>query len=718
MEPLLVAELQDLGAESVRETVSAVTFSGSLETGYRACLWSRLASRLLLQLTDFPAATADELYAGVASVAWEEHVPPEGTLTIDAVGSTAGLTHSGFAARKAKDAVVDRLRDRFGTRPSVEFERPDVRLNLRLHRERGTLSIDLAGEPLHRRGYRTPGEQGEAPLKETLAAAILLRAGWGAIAEVGGALLDPMCGSGTLLAEGALIAADQAPGLLRDYWGFSGWLGHEPDTWERLLAEADDRAEAGRDRLPLIAGWDADPGAVELARGCLARAGFGGRIPVEVGQLAGFTRPSGAKPGLVATNPPHGLRIGESAELGELYATLGERLLAEFDGWQAAVFTPDAELARATGLRSVRAHRLFSGAVESRVYIFEVRASAVRHEVRAAPAVLSAGAEMFANRLRKNLRHLGKWARREGVTCFRVYDADLPDFAVAVDLYEGAGPDAGSRLAHVQEYAAPPSIDPTLAAKRLEEAVVVVADVLAVSTDDVVLKVRQRQRGSTQYERQDTRGEFVEVAEGGLRLLVNLRDYLDTGLFLDARPVRARLRDAAAGRRFLNLFGYTGTASVYAADGGATSTTTVDLSATYLDWARRTLALNGFTEGTAHSLVQADALVWLKKECAQIGRGRAKPYDLVYCDPPTFSTSKRMGSTFDVERDHAELLNAASGLLSPDGLLVFTTNRRGFALDSAALGDLDISDITPETIPPDFSRTPRIHTCFEMRPRA
>lgn len=712
----LAEELRALGASDVRESQAVVMFAGPLAGAYRACLWSRCASRVLMPLAEFPAATAEELYAGVAAVPWEEHLAPDGTLAVDANGTTAGLTHTGFVAQKVKDAVVDRLRERTGTRPSVDLVRPDLRLNLHLRRERGTLSLDLSGEPLHRRGYRTPGEQAEAPLKENLAAAILSRAGWPTIAAAGGPLLDPMCGSGTLPLEGAMMAGDRAPGLLRDRWGFTGWLGHDAETWEALLAEADDRAEAGIAALPLIAGWDADPRAVELARGCARRAGLGERVRFEVASLARFAPPPDATPGLVVTNPPHGVRLGADDDLTGLYAQLGERLLDGCEGWRAAVFTADDALARATGLRSERAFQLYNGAIATKLYLFEVSPGVARRSVQRAAVALSPGAEMFANRLRKNVRHLGKWARRQGVTCFRVYDADLPEYAMAIDVYEGAGPDEGRRFAHVQEYAPPPQIPAEKAETRLAEALAVLPDVLGVAPDDVALKVRARQRGSTQYERQAERGEFVEVAEDGLRFLVDPHDHLDTGLFLDHRPVRARLREMASETRFLNLFAYTGAASVHAAAGGAASTTTVDMSATYLDRARRNMALNGFAEGTAHRFVRADALVWMREEAERVASGASAPYDLVFLDPPSFSNSKRMkDGSFDVQRDHVGLLDTASRLLAEGGTLVFSTNLRTFELDASALVGLDVTDITAETIPKDFERNPHIHRCYLVR---
>jgi len=725
IEHLLAEELRALGVSRLTQTQATVTFEGSLEDAYTACLWSRLASRVLLALAEFPAPDAEALYAGMRDVVWEDHIPSDGTIAIDTAGMSSGLTHTRFVAQKAKDAVVDRLRERTGERPSVEFERPSVRINIRLHRERASVSIDLSGTPLHQRGYRLPGEQVAAPLKENLAAALLVRAGWPAIAQAGGPLVDPMCGSGTFLVEGAFIASDQAPGLLRDYWGFMGWLGHDADLWDSLIAEADDRAEAGRAELPVIVGYDVDERALALARGCVARAGFGSDIVLEHRNVAELTPPptpdghsGGPSPsGLVIVNPPYGVRLDADEDLSPLYAMLGKRLLARFEGWEAAVFTSDESLARATGLRSHSAHTFFNGPIETRLYRFAVTAAQARAEVRKAPEARSVGAEIFGNRLRKNARHLGKWTRRQGISCYRVYDADLPEYAVAIDLYEGAGPDAGRRFVHIAEYAPPSDIEPELASRRLTEAVEVAAEVLEIAADDVALKVRKRQRGEgAQYQRLAERGEFVEVEEGGLLFLVNLHDYLDTGLFLDHRPVRALIGDLAPGRRFCNLFAYTGTASVYAAAAGASAVHTVDLSPTYIAWAERNMALNGFADRPGVRFFTTDARRWLAEERRRVEEGLADPYGLVFCDPPTYSSSKGRGAaTFDVQRDHAALIDDAAALLSDDGVLVFSTNARTFTIDKGALGHLAIEDISASTIPQDFGRNPRIHRCYLVR---
>jgi len=716
VEDLLRDELDGLGAQDIRQTRAAVTFAGDMEVAYRACLWSRLASRVLMELSAFDCVTDADLYAGVSAVAWEEHLSADSTLAVNAVGRTSALTHTGFVARRVKDAVVDRIREAVGERPSVDLERPDIRLDLRLHNGRATLSLDLSGDPLHRRGYRLPGEQVAAPLKENLAAAILIRAGWPEIARAGGALCDPMCGSGTLLIEGAYIAADRAPGLLRDRWGFLGWMGHEPEVWDRLLAEADDRAESGDSAMPLISGWDIDPSAVEIARGCVRRAGLGDRVQIGIGPVDDLVPHAAAKAGLLVTNPPYGVRLGETATLSILYALLGKRLAEGFDGWRAAIFTAEADLARATGLRSSKAYTLYNGAVETKLYLFEVDPTNIKREVKRVPDAVAPQAEMFANRVRKRYRHLRKWARREDVTCFRVYDADLPEYAVAVDLYQGAGPDEGRRFAHVQEYAPPRSIDVDKAQARLDAIMKAVPSLLDVPPEDVFLKVRRRQQGDEQYERQAARGGFVRIAEGGLMFLVNPTDYLDTGIFLDHRPVRTLLRSMSEGVRFLNLFGYTGTASVYAAAGGARTVTTVDMSSTYLRWAERNMELDGFGANPSRQYLREDVLSWLGEERKRVLRGDVEPYDLVFLDPPTFSNSKRMGDRhLDIQRDHVWLLRETVDLLSDSGTIVFSSNFRKFRLDAENLQDLDIEDITAATIPPDFERSPRIHSCFTVK---
>ncbi len=719
LEGLLAAELAYLGAADIKETVAGVAFTGTIEIGYRACLWSRLASRILMTLGVVPAADAAALYAGVHDMPWERHLGADGTLAVDFTGTSEQITHTLFGAQKVKDAVVDRFRERVGRRPSVDLRNPDLRVNVHLAVAEARVSLDLSGESLHKRGYRD--ETVEAPLKENLAAAVLIRAGWPAIAAAGGPLLDPMCGSGSIAIEAALMAGDIAPGLLRESFGFLRWPRHDAARWERLLAEARERRDAGLRRVPAIVGTDHDPSAVRAALANVARAGLAGRVHIEKRELADAVPPrsrSGA-PGLVATNPPYGQRLGSETELRPLYESFGTLLRERFTGWKAALLTGNPGLALRTGIRAKKAYTLFNGALECRLFIMDVTperfmhasqpktrpvpAGASSHPGAAASAVGGEIAESLANRLRKNLKTLGSWARREGIDCYRLYDADMPEYAVAVDLYRV---EQNTLWAVVQEYEAPKTVDPEKARTRLADAVATVGATLEVPPERVVLKIRRERRGREQHEKLGDEREFHRVEEGALAFQVNFADYLDTGLFLDTRPVRALLRTLASGKNFLNLFCYTGTATVCAAAGAARSTVSVDLSQTYLGWAQRNLQLNGFG-GHAHELVRADCREWVRRERRRFG--------LIYLDPPAFSTSNAMRGTLDVQRDHVPLILDTAQLLEPGGTLVFCTNLRRFKLDAAAMPALAFVDITRSTIPKDFAGNPRIHACWTVR---
>ena len=699
LEYLLRDELVALGAEEVRESLAGVHFAGSLEVAYRACLWSRLASRILMPLAEFDAGTDDALYSGVQSIDWSTHLAAHATLAVDANSALSKLTHSQFIAQRVKDAVVDQFRQRDGSRPGVDTEEPDVRINLRLRRDRATLSLDLAGSPLHRRGWREL--QGEAPLKENLAAAMLLRARWPEIYAEGGALLDPMCGSGTLLIEGAWMAADVAPGLHREYYGFLGWQQHDIALWRKVLDEARERADIGLRALrSCFFGSDADPRMVQTAKRNAQEAGVSGFLTLDKHDVTHVSPPQGFSRGLVITNPPYGERLGDRVEMPRLYRAIGETLRERFAGWRAAVLAGDAELGQAIPLRAEKKYALYNGALETVLLVYELHA---RAETPREAKPLSEGAQMLRNRLEKNLRHLRKRLEREGIHCWRAYDQDLPEYAAAIDVYAN---DGGAPYLHIQAYRAPADIPLETARSRLREIVRVAGEVFGVSRDRIALKTRERGKGGSKYGQFDQRGDFIEVAEGGLKFLVNLTDYLDTGLFIDHRLVRAKLRELAKGKRFLNLFAYTATASVYAAAGGAKDTTSVDLSATYLDWASRNLALNGFS-GASHRLMQADAVTFLESD-----RDR---YGLIYVDPPTFSNSKR-AEDFDVQRDHVRLLLACAERLTADGVLVFSNNFRRFKLDHEALNErFIIDDWSAPSIPFDFTRRADIHGCWLLR---
>ncbi|TNF55430.1 MAG: bifunctional 23S rRNA (guanine(2069)-N(7))-methyltransferase RlmK/23S rRNA (guanine(2445)-N(2))-methyltransferase RlmL [Burkholderiales bacterium] len=709
---LLAAELSELGAESVRQQPAGCYFQGPMEVGYKATLWSRVASRVMLEVARFPASNEDELYKGIDAIPWQDHLDTHGTFAVDFSSRDRAFSHSHYAALKVKDAIVDQFRRETGERPSVDTSDPDVRVQV--FAEKGTIhvNLDFSG-PLHERGYRLQAV--DAPLRETLAAALLLRSNWAEMAKTGAALVDITCGSATLLVEGAWIAMNRAPALSRQRFGFERWLGHVPATWKRLLEEAH---AAVRPLNNMILGVDNDTRAIMLANANLERAGLKGKVFLHSGNSTrfDFSALNLGDNGLVITNPPYGERLGDVETLRPLYKALGQALIQHFAGWQAAVFTCSETLAFELGLKATRSNHFRNGQLECQLLRFEVKADRQRQDkgpltaarfVRFAELAQSEGAQMFANRLRKNLKHLGRWARKNGIGCYRLYDADIPEYAFAIDYYSG---DNDQQWLVVQEYAPPASIDENQARTRTREVMVTLPEVTGVAAENIHLKVRMRQKGKQQYEKLiDDKPEFHVVNDGKVKVWVNFTHYLDTGLFLDHLPIRQWIEENAAGKHFLNLYAYTGSATVHAAAGGAATTLTVDMSHTYLDWARRNMQLNGFG-GRQHAFEQGDCIKWLEQDDGL--------YDLIFLDPPSFSTSKRMEGTFDVQRDQVRLIDLAMRGLSKDGTLVFSNNLRSFKLAAELEQRFQIEDITPRTLAEDFRRNPKIHRCWLIRHKA
>jgi len=716
LEPILAEELKELGASEVSEAIAGVYVNGPVSLGLKMCLWSRVANRVIRLLGEYKVATADELYSALVALPWHQWVKPTQSIAIDFHGTNESLRNTQFSAQRVKDAIVDEMVAACGARPNVDRGKPDIRFNCHLRPQGLSVGIDYGDGSLHWRGYRS--RSGAAPLKETLAAAILLRAGWSAIAKEGGALVDPMCGTGTLLIEGAMMAADIAPALKRQRFGFERLPDFVPDQWRIMLSEAQKRASAGRSQLANLElrGYDADPKVIRSAEENIDAVGLSQVIRVSVKSLAKLTKPT-HRPiarGLLVCNPPYGERLGENNALKYLYNQLGARARDQFEGWQMAVLAGDNGLSKAIGLRSHKQLQLFNGPLPVTLSLFDLTSDnnwrsldsrQSQEEVQSAlerpqqsEVTLSDGARMFLNRLRKNRRKLKPWLKRSGTTCYRLYDADMPEYAVAVDWYEG-------RL-HVAEYQAPKHVDETAALQRLDEVIHALCVEFDVAPADIALKQRRQQKGTAQYEKRDYTGKKIAVQEGPAKLLVNLTDYLDTGLFLDHRPLRLRIGSESKGKTFLNLFCYTGTASVHAALGGAKKTVSVDLSNTYLNWYKSNLALNGLSD-TVHKAERADVMAWLEKHKAQ--------YDLILLDPPSFSNSKKTQDSFDVLRDQEPLVRAAMRCLAPSGTLYFSNNRRGFKLSSTLTQRFAIEEISSSTLDPDFERNTKIHQCWRIR---
>ena len=695
-EELLKVELTELGATECKIAQGGVHFQADDETLYRSLLWSRLASRILLPIVNGKVYSDLDLYSIVTGQDWLSYFDEKATFFVDFNGTNQEIRHTQFGAMRVKDAIVDYFERQGKARPNVDKDYPDVRIHVYLNKEELVVSLDLSGEALHLRGYRE--DTGQAPLRETLAAAIVLRSGW----KKGTPLVDPMCGSGTLLIE----AAQMEPQLHRLHWGFDCWKGHNQDAWDKVKAEAVQQAEAyfNQNLKPHFYGFDLDHRVLKKAQKNAQNAGVAHLIHWKQGDVAALKNPSPDEVGTVICNPPYGERLGTTPALIALYSVFGQRLKNEFGGWNASIFSSESTLLDCLRMRSHRQFKAKNGpldCVQKNYQISERKESVAENPLEFDRT--STVAVDFANRLQKNIKKIEKWAKQQGLDAYRLYDADLPEYNVAVDRY-------GDHIV-VQEYAAPKNIDENKARQRLLDAVTATLQVTGIETNKLILKVRQKQKGTNQYEKLANKGEYFYVNEYGAQLWVNLTDYLDTGLFLDHRLTRKMVGEMAKGKDFLNLFAYTGSATVHTALGGAKSTTTVDMSNTYLNWAEQNLILNDI-EGKQHKLIQADCLQWLEKCDRQ--------FDLIFVDPPTFSNSKRMEDSWDVQRDHIKLMRNLKRILRPNGTIVFSNNKRGFKMDFEALDELGLSavEISAKTLPLDFERNKQIHNCWIVTMKA
>ncbi len=817
MEGILADELAALGAQQIKRGRRLVDFRGDQRMLYSANIWLRTAIRILKPIHQFVAADEQGLYDGVRQVEWSQYLTATGSLTIDPVVFSSFTTHSLYAAQLAKDAIVDQFREQTGTRPSVNRDDPDLRINLHINQNRATLYLDSSGDSLHKRGYRA--HAGEAPLNEVLAAGLLKLAGW----KGTGALVDFMCGSGTLPIEAALLARNIAPGTIRKSFAYMRWKDFDAALHAELLDQA---REAYRDDVQFTAvGSDLDEQMIAVAKQNARQAGVDGDIHFEVAHFESAAPPT--PQGLLIANPPYDERL-KMARSALVYERIGRCLQEHWSNWRTALFTGNLEAAEHLGLKTARKVTLYNGPIECRLFLTHpnknktpkrvmnapgefprsetllaaaaspvdlsptvdtqaadlpqsikaladvssplspqptrlaavavaappimairtaepassdqatgmgtlvepttrldqaparepsvetARETADREdrsfdpELEAAEAVATSPgvrtweqqAEAFANRLTRMNKHWARWARRQGITCFRLYDRDVPEVPLAIDWYEG--------WLHVAEYDRPHDRTELEHGRWLEYMVDAAAEVLGVARSQISLKRRLRQRGLSQYDRQADAGQVLHVSEGGHAFEVNLFDYLDTGLFLDHRITRGMVQKESKGKRVLNLFAYTGAFSVYAAGGGAASTTTVDLSNTYLDWGRTNMSLNGF-EQPWQQFIRDDALSFLN----YLPNRHWPPFDLAIVDPPTFSNSKRFADVWDVQRDHVQLLNGLIPFMSEGGKIFFSTNFRRFKLQAELLQGVTIREISRQTVPPDF-RNRRIHRCWTM----
>ncbi|MEZ8186376.1 bifunctional 23S rRNA (guanine(2069)-N(7))-methyltransferase RlmK/23S rRNA (guanine(2445)-N(2))-methyltransferase RlmL [Shewanella sp. 5S214] len=690
----LASELKEFGATDVKESVAGVYFTAPLELAYRITLWTRLASRIVLVIYKGGCDSAEQLYNAAYCIDWPSHFSHKKTFSIDFHGTGGFINNTQFGALKIKDAVVDRFRDDGTPRPDVERVNPDFKIDAHYRNGQLTISMNFSGASLHQRGYRST--TGEAPLKENLAANMLVRSGWQANPIT---VLDPFCGSGTVLIEAALMAADIAPGLKREKFGFENWQSHNKAMWQVIFDEAQARATLGKTRCKLkFYGSDIEPHLISIAKRNAENAGVAELIEFSVSDALDVTPP--VSEGFLISNPPYGERLGNVTELLQLYYQLGDKFKKEFGGWKIAMLCSDVELISSLKLKADKQMKMFNGALECAFNIYTLHANSTRRDVPELPEGVDIIdiAPAFANRIKKNVKQFEKWAKKERIDSYRLYDADLPEYNVAIDRYVD--------YVVIQEYSAPATIPEAVTKRRISDVLLALPSALGIHPDRITLKTRERQKGANQYQKIDERKVEVITEEYGAKFKLNLTGYLDTGLFLDHRVTRKLVGDKSKGKNVLNLFAYTGSASVHAAIGGAKSVTTIDMSNTYISWAKENFALNGLS-GKQYDFIQADCLQWIKENSHQ-------KFDLIFIDPPTFSNSKRMEDSWDVQRDHAEMLGGLIKLLSPNGELIFSNNKRKFKMDIEALNQagIDVTNIDHLCLPLDYKRNPHIHNVW------
>ena len=737
LEAPLQTELTSFGIASEIKSTGRLAVTGTLRDLYTICLWSRVASRVLMLIkrkninTEYDVA--EQLYGLAKSVDWTEQFKLEQTFAIRLSVDKRVAVSQQFAMLRIKDAIADTFNEVYDSRPNVDSKNPDFSVFATVNDKQAELYLDLSGTSLHRRGYRVA--MTEAPLKENLAAALLYSAGWHKKNEQGNAplynaLIDPMCGSGTFIIEALLMHCDYAVGIDKaaNQFGFYEWQHHDDALWQQMIDDAQTRfrdalaiTNEQPDTLPLILGFDADSGAILATEKNLIAAGLQDLLPLldletrALNQLSSVLKPlvddGRLSNPLVITNPPYGERLGDEEMIKPLYHALGLILQDSFAGIDIdpmvgilAANVEQVDILPIKEPKTLRCHNgaitvyfrygtLIAGQTGNLVSRFEKREIEVEE------------GQDFINRLQKNLAKLKKLAKKDTVSNLRVYNADLPDFKVAVDLY--------GDYVHVQEYAPPKTIPPETAKKRFNLALMGIREVFGINREQIFIKTRARQSGNDQYSKQgntEKRGKFYVAREDGAYFYVNFTDYLDTGLFIDHRNMRARIKDNSRNKSVLNLFAYTCTASVHAALAGAKKVTSVDLSQNYLDWGKQNFALNGLNvSGNKYQFVAADIFEWIKDNTEQ--------FDIIFIDPPTFSNSKKFQGTFDVQRDHSASINRAMNRLTADGILYFSNNFTRFELDEQLSERYDVVDITQKTIGFDFDVKKPIHQSFEIRHR-
>ena len=716
LEAVVSRELKDLGYSPKILSSGRIAFTGTVEDIIRTNIWLRCADRVLISVDSFAATDFGQLFDGVYKLPWENFIGRLDQFPVRGRSWKSQLSSVPACQKIVKKAVAKRLQAGHKTDYLPESSQALFTVEVALAKDIATITVDTTGAGLNKRGYRD--FVGHAPIKETLAAAMVKLSYWRPDRQ----LVDPFCGSGTIPIEAAMIERNIAPGLKRNF-AFENW-GIIPANLVKEQRQLADQAIDRELKLDILAS-DIDRNQLSIAKRHAKQAGVLDDIKFQVRDFADLQ--SSAEFGCIITNPPYGQRLDNTAEIRELYEYM-PAVFRMLKTWSFFLITSFKNFEKLVGQPASRRRKLYNGKLECTYYQFygprppKSEDQLTEAELKAQQELLQnetsdqeqtktnvesvfggidehahKQAEMFVNRLKKQARHLRKWPNR-GITCYRLYDKDIPEIPLAVDWYDGK--------LHIAEYERPTDRTPAKHADWIDFITAKAADALEVSQKFLFVKRRQKQKGSQQYEKFSNRQVEFTVRENDLNFKVNLSDYLDTGLFLDHRNTRKMVAKESFAKRVLNLFAYTGSFSVYAAEAGARSVTTVDLSNTYIDWARQNFQLNDIKLRDCYKFVRDDVMKFLEYHKP------GKFYDLAVVDPPTFSNSKKNEDIFDVQRDYVEMLNKLITMMSPGGVIYFSNNYRRFKFEEDKI-NASCREITKQTIPEDF-RNKRIHRCWRI----
>ena len=698
LELLLKDELIELGAEDVAEKLSGVVFYATPEVLMRSLLWSRLANRILVMINQIKVNTSDELYDAIYATDWLDQVNiVPNTLAINFKGTNQELRNTQYSSQVVKDAICDRIRETSETRPDVVKTNADLSVSVVLKQGQALVYQDISGRSLHLRGYRQTLTK--APLKENLAAAVLIRANWPKLSKENYNLIDPMCGSGTFLTEGFLMACDIAPGLTNPQYSVETWKNYNEDTWNELLYEAKTRMVAGIDEFKgQIIGADHHKDSVKITEEHAYQLNAEDKIQCQYKNFDNFNVP--ATNNLIVCNPPYGVRLKKNVDA--TWRQLGEWMANKVANTasvsKAAIMTHAKNQGFMLGFRATKSWKLMNGDLDITLITFDIAGTTKLNAPEGQSHAIPETAQMVANRIKKNLSKLKKWISKEEIKAYRVYDADIPEYAVAIDVYNDH--------INIQEYKAPNTIPEKKTKKRLEDAVLGAQVALNIKNDKVHVKTRQKQSSNNQYEKRVVDSENLIIHEQDRKYIVNLEKYLDTGLFIDHRWIREYIQENSQDKALLNLFCYTGSVTVAAALGGASNTTSVDSSKTYLAWAKDNYRLNRM-DIYNHKLIRSDVLEYISS-CNN-------KFDTIFVDPPTYSNSHSRETDWDLQRDHKQLLLACKRLLNQGGEIIFSNNYRKFLLDEDLAHYFSITDLTHKSISPDFVKSKIKRVCYQLK---